>query len=45
MNLQLIDVIILLLYLATMIFIGFWYRKKAKTDKESYLLGSKSLPW
>lgn len=35
----------LLLYLATMIFIGFWYRKKAKTDKESYLLGSKSLPW
>lgn len=35
----------LLVYLATMIFIGFWYRKKAKTDKESYLLGSKSLPW
>lgn len=45
MNLQLIDISILLLYLATMIFIGFWYRKKAKTDKESYLLGSKSLPW
>jgi Na+/proline symporter len=45
MNLQLIDIAILLLYLATMIFIGFWYRKKAKTDKESYLLGSKSLPW
>ncbi|MGN7204507.1 sodium:solute symporter family protein [Pedobacter sp. SAFR-022] len=45
MNLQLIDISMLLLYLATMIFIGFWYRKKAKTDKESYLLGSKSLPW
>lgn len=45
MNLQLIDISILLLYLATMIFIGLWYRKKARTDKESYLLGSKSLPW
>ena len=45
MNLQLIDVSILVLYLATMIFIGFWYRKKAKQNKESYMLGGKSLPW
>jgi Na+/proline symporter len=45
MKLQLIDISILLLYLATMIFIGFWYRKKAKENKESYMLGGKSLPW
>ncbi|WP_432708911.1 sodium:solute symporter family protein [Pedobacter sp.] len=45
MNLQLIDISILLLYLAVMIFIGFWYRKKAKQNNESYLLGGKSLPW
>ncbi|MDB5021576.1 MAG: sodium:solute symporter [Pedobacter sp.] len=45
MKLQLIDISILLLYLATMIFIGFWYRKKAKQNKESYMLGGKSLPW
>jgi SSS family solute:Na+ symporter len=45
MNLKLIDICILLLYLATMIFIGFWYRKKAKQNKESYMLGGKSLPW
>jgi SSS family solute:Na+ symporter len=45
MNLSFIDVSILLLYLATMIFIGFWYRKKAKENKESYMLGGKSLPW
>lgn len=45
MKLQLIDIAILLLYLATMIFIGFWYRKKAKQNKESYMLGGKSLPW
>jgi SSS family solute:Na+ symporter len=45
MKLQLIDITILLLYLATMIFIGFWYRKRAKQNKESYMLGGKSLPW
>jgi SSS family solute:Na+ symporter len=45
MKLQLIDISILLLYLATMIFIGFWYRKKARENKESYMLGGKSLPW
>ncbi|MBG6236737.1 Na+/proline symporter [Pedobacter sp. CAN_A7] len=45
MNLQLIDISILLLYLAVMIFIGLWYRKKAKQNNESYLLGGKSLPW
>lgn len=45
MKLQLIDVLIIILYLSTMIFIGFWYRKKARQNKESYLLGGKSLPW
>lgn len=45
MKLQLIDITIIVLYLATMIFIGFWYRKKAKQNKESYMLGGKSLPW
>ncbi|WP_442588398.1 sodium:solute symporter family protein [Pedobacter sp. AW31-3R] len=45
MKLQLIDVSIIILYLSTMIFIGFWYRKKAKQNKESYMMGGKSLPW
>lgn len=45
MKLQLIDVSIIILYLATMVFIGFWYRKKAKQNKESYMMGGKSLPW
>lgn len=45
MKLQLIDITIIVLYLSTMIFIGFWYRKKAKQNKESYMLGGKSLPW
>lgn len=45
MKLQLIDVLILLAYLATMIFIGFWLRKKAGQNKDSYLMGGKTLPW
>lgn len=45
MKLQLIDILILLSYLAAMIFIGFWMRKKARQNKESYLMGGKKLPW
>ena len=45
MKLQLIDILILISYLITMIFIGFWMRKKASKNKESYLMGGKSLPW
>ena len=45
MKLQLIDILILLIYLATMIFIGFYMRKRARKNKESYLMGGKSLPW
>lgn len=45
MKLRLFDVSILLVYLATMIFIGFWMRKKARKSKDSYLMGGKSLPW
>ena len=45
MRLTGIDFAIILIYLAATIFIGLWYRKKARQDKESYLLGGKSLPW
>ena len=45
MKLTILDISILILYLATMIFIGFWMRKKAKANKDSYLMGGKSLPW
>ena len=45
MKLQLADILILISYLVTMIVIGFWMRKKARQNKESYLMGGKSLPW
>jgi len=45
MNLHPIDIAIIALYLLSTIFIGLWYRKKASRNKESYMLGGKSLPW
>ena len=44
-KLEFIDIAIVVAYLATMVALGFWFRRKAKADKESYLLGSRSLPW
>lgn len=45
MRLQFIDILILLSYLVLMIMVGWHYRKKARLNKESYLMGGKKLPW
>src|SRR3954469_21374129 len=45
MKLQAIDISILISYLAAMVMIGWLLRKKARVNKESYLLGGKKLPW
>lgn len=45
MRLQLIDFAILVAYLVLMVLIGWFLRKKARQNKESYLLGGKKLPW
>jgi SSS family solute:Na+ symporter len=45
MKLRLPDILILAAYLITMVSIGWLLRKKAAKNKESYLLGGKSLPW
>ncbi len=45
MKLHGIDIAIIVAYLATMIFIGFYMRKKANESEDSYLMGGKRLPW
>jgi solute:Na+ symporter, SSS family len=45
MKLQVIDIAIIIAYLVTMLLIGWFLRKKARQNKESYLLGGKKLPW
>ncbi len=45
MKLQPLDISIIVSYLVAMLCIGWFLRKKARQNKESYLLGSKRLPW
>lgn len=45
MKLQLIDIAIVALYLIMMLMLGWFLRKKARQDNESYLMGGKRLPW
>ncbi len=45
MELHIIDISIILLYLALTIFIGFYISKKASKDIKSYFLGGNTMPW
>ena len=45
MKLSVIDISIIILYLVTMVLLGWFLRKKARLNKESYLMGGKKLPW
>ncbi|MEO8766674.1 MAG: sodium:solute symporter family protein [Ginsengibacter sp.] len=45
MKLAPIDIAIVVLYLVIMLMLGWFLRKKARQDNESYLLGGKRLPW
>ena len=45
MKLRLLDILILVVYLLATVGIGLYYRKKARTDKDSYMLGGRTLPW
>jgi Na+/proline symporter len=45
MNLTILDVSIIAAYLVTMVIIGLVMRKKARQNKEQYLMGGKKLPW
>lgn len=45
MRLQLIDILFVVSYLVMMVMIGWYFRKKARQNKESYLMGGKKLPW
>jgi solute:Na+ symporter, SSS family len=45
MKLRPLDISIVVLYLITMLMVGWFLRKKARKNKESYLMGGKKLPW
>ena len=45
MRLHVLDFLIIAAYLLATVFIGLYYRKKASLDKDSYMLGGRTLPW
>lgn len=45
MKLQAIDITIIFSYLLCMLMLGWFMRKRARQNKESYLMGGKKLPW
>lgn len=40
-----IDFVIIAIYFAVVLWLGFWYRKRASRNLEAYFLGEKRLPW
>ena len=45
MKLHLVDFLIIATYLLATVGIGLYYRKKSSQDKDSYMLGGRTLPW
>lgn len=45
MQLHIIDISIILLYLVSVVIVGFWIQKKASHDLASYFLGGRTIPW
>lgn len=45
MKLHILDIVIIVLYLVTMVLVGWFLRKRARQNKEHYLMGGKKLPW
>jgi SSS family solute:Na+ symporter len=45
MHLRLPDILIIVAYLLATVAIGLYYRKKSSQDKDSYMLGGRTLPW
>lgn len=45
MKLSVLDISIIVLYLLSMLVLGWLLRKKARENQENYLMGGKQLPW
>lgn len=45
MELHFLDIVILFVYLAATVFIGFWISKRASKNIQNYFLGGNKIPW
>jgi len=44
-HLHLVDIVIIVTYLATSVLVGYWVSKRASRDIKSYFLGGNVMPW
>jgi Na+/proline symporter len=44
-HLQLVDIIIIVAFLLTSVFVGYWVSHRASRDTKAYFLGGNTLPW
>jgi solute:Na+ symporter, SSS family len=45
MNLHLVDIVIIVAYLASTVLIGYWVSHRASRDMQAYFLGGNKMPW
>lgn len=45
MVLQGLDIFVIFIYIAIIVFIGVYFKRQAQKDKSSYLLGGRKMPW
>jgi len=45
MNLHLVDIVIIVAYLASAVLIGYWVSHRASRDMQAYFLGGNKMPW
>ncbi|MBR5433216.1 MAG: Na+:solute symporter [Bacteroidales bacterium] len=45
MVLQGLDIAVIFLYIAVIVFIGIYFKRQAQKDKTAYLLGGRKMPW
>jgi len=45
LQLHLVDIIIIVAYLLSTVFIGYWVSKRASQNMQNYFLGGNSMPW
>jgi SSS family solute:Na+ symporter len=45
MQLHVVDIVIIVVYLASTVFIGYWVSHRASHDMRAYFLGGNKMPW
>ncbi|MGA9069574.1 MAG: hypothetical protein WB424_04920, partial [Terracidiphilus sp.] len=45
LQLHIVDIIIIVAYLLSTVFIGYWVSKRASQNMQNYFLGGNAMPW